>query len=59
MTMRWTAPILAGLILIGTVPMVFAVDPIPESEQGPLALRLLDAYRQTHSNTIGRRGDLP
>jgi hypothetical protein len=45
--MRWIFPVLIGLFLAGTVPALRAVDPIPESQQAALVLKLLGAYHGT------------
>ncbi len=53
--MRWITFLLAGGLLITAPPFIYAVDPIPESEQGPLALKLLDAYHGTRPATSPKK----
>ncbi len=45
--MRRITSLLIGLILVSTVPTLFAVDPVPESQQAALAQKILDAYHGT------------
>jgi hypothetical protein len=42
--MRWISPLVVGWSLLCSGLTVHAVDPIPEPEQSPLALKILDAY---------------
>jgi hypothetical protein len=53
--MQWTAPTLIALWLVCAAPALRAVDPIPESEQGPLAAKLLNAYHGTNTTTSPRK----
>lgn len=46
--MRRVAPILIGLFLACTATVLWAVDTIPESQQGAMILKLLDAYHGNH-----------
>lgn len=45
--MRWIFPVL--VVLLASATSLRAVDPIPEFQQGPLAMRILDAYHGTLS----------
>jgi hypothetical protein len=46
--MRWISAVFIALFVACAVPAARAVDPIPESQQAPLALRVLDACRRTN-----------
>ncbi|MDB6112848.1 MAG: hypothetical protein JWR69_4598 [Pedosphaera sp.] len=49
--MRHISPVLIAFFLACAAPALHAVDPIPESQQAPLVLKLLDAYHGTRPAT--------
>src|ERR1041384_4105052 len=44
--MQRFSPIMAALLLLGPASALRAVDPVPESEQGALAMKFLDTYQE-------------
>src|SRR6185503_2443410 len=53
--MQWISPTLVALWLVCTAPVLRAVDPVPESEQGALAVKMLDAYHGTNTTASPRK----
>src|SRR5690242_5943453 len=47
--MRWMASIITALSFLCVVPTLGAVEPVPESEQGALVVKRLDAYHGTYT----------
>lgn len=53
--MRWPLPFLTGWLLFHAAPAATAVDPIPEWQQAPLALKRLEAYHQPAPTPTSRK----
>src|ERR1700733_8201384 len=53
--MRWISPVFIGLLLAGTAPPGRGVDPIPEAQQAPLALKILDADHGARMDAAPRK----
>src|SRR5258707_1134910 len=48
--MRWIIPVFIGLFLACAVSVARAVDPIPESQQAAMALKILGAWHGTNAS---------
>jgi hypothetical protein len=53
--MRWLPPLLISLVMVCPAQTLPPVELVPESQQAPLALKLLDAYHGTRPAAVPRK----